>query len=113
MVESASRQGTARPGGRQRTRRVLPKPNRNTNKAISTTITVITCSVCAAPVLVGNSVVGSGLDFHAVGRYSLSSPPRDCGRRILLIRAGDGIMFGSSSGACRSIPSPWWLRPAL
>ena len=65
------------------------------------------------PVLVENSVTGSGLDFHAAGRYSLSSPPRPCRRRILSIRAGNGIMFGSSSGARRSIPSPWWLRPAL
>ena len=64
-------------------------------------------------VLVENSVTGSGLDFHAAGRYSLSSPPRRCRRRILSIRAGNGIMFGSSSGARRSILSPWWLRPAL
>ena len=47
------------------------------------------------------------------GRYSLSSPPRRCRRRIPSVRAGNGIMFGSSSGARRSIPSPWWLRPAL
>ena len=67
----------------------------------------------SSPVLVENSVTGSGLDFHAAGRYSLSSPPRPCRRRILSIRAGNGIMFGSSSGARRSIPSPWWLRPAL
>ena len=65
------------------------------------------------PVLVENSVTGSGLDFHAAGRYSFSSPPRPCRRRILSIRAGNGIMFGSSLGARRSIPSPWWLRPAL
>jgi hypothetical protein len=31
----------------------------------------------------------------------------------LVIWAGNGIMLGASSGAGRSIPSPWWLRPAL
>jgi hypothetical protein len=51
------------------------------------------------PVLVENSVTGSGLDFHPAGRYSLSSPPRHCRRRIVWIRAGNGIVFGSSSGA--------------
>ena len=66
----------------------------------------------AGPVLVENSVTGSGLDFHAAGRYSLSSPPRCCRRRIVSMRAGTGIMSGSS-GARRSIPLPWWLRPAL
>lgn len=65
------------------------------------------------PVLVENSVTGSGLDFHAAGRYSLSSPPRHCQPRIVSIRTGDGIIFGSSSGARRRIPSPWWLRAVL
>jgi hypothetical protein len=65
------------------------------------------------PVLVENSVTGSGLDFHAAGLYSLSSPPRHCRRRILSIRAGRGFVFGSSSGARKRIPLPWWLRPVL
>ncbi|WP_225953175.1 hypothetical protein [Kibdelosporangium phytohabitans] len=64
-------------------------------------------------VLVDNSVAGSGLGFYAAGRYSLSNPPRRCRRRIVSIRAGNGIVFGSSLGARRSIPSPWWLRPAF
>jgi hypothetical protein len=66
------------------------------------------------PVLVENSVTGSGLEFHAVGRYSLSSPPRHCRRPIPSTRAGNAIMFGSSSGARRSIPSlesTGWQRP--
>ena len=40
------------------------------------------------PVLVENSVTGSGLDFHAAGRYSLSSPTRRCRRWIR--RSGPG-----------------------
>jgi hypothetical protein len=36
---------------------------------------------------------------------------RNCRPRIVSIRAGTGIMFGSSSGARSSIPSPWWRAP--
>jgi hypothetical protein len=51
-------------------------------------------------VLAENSVIGSGLDFHAAGRYSLSSPPRPCRRRILSVWAGEWdhvrFVFGST-----------------
>ena len=65
------------------------------------------------PVLVENSATSAGLGFHAAGRYSLISPASLVLRWIRVAGTGKAMTSGSSSGARRFIPSPWWLRPVL
>jgi hypothetical protein len=65
------------------------------------------------PVVVRNSATRVDQGCYAAVSYSLISPPRTRFRRIRSAWAGNGITFGSSSGARRLISAPWWLRPAL
>ena len=64
-------------------------------------------------VLVENSATSAGLGFHAAGRYSLISPASLVLRWIRVAGTGKAMRSGSSSGARRFMPSPWWLRPVL
>lgn len=53
-----------------------------------------------------NSVTRSHLVVHAAALYSLISPPRTGIRRVRPARTGNGVTFGSSSGARRLSPAP-------
>ena len=63
-------------------------------------------SAVAAPVLVENSAASADLGFHAACRYSLISPASLVRRWIWVGEAGKAMTSGSSSGACRLMPSP-------
>ena len=65
------------------------------------------------PVLVENFATTAGLGFHAAGRYSLISPANLARSWIRAAGTGKAMTSGVSSGARRSMPSPWWLRPVL
>jgi len=64
-------------------------------------------------VMVENSATGAGLGFHAACRYSLMSPASRARRWIWAAGTGKAMRSGSSSGARRFMPLPWWLRPVL
>ena len=65
------------------------------------------------PVLVENSATSGDLVFHAACPYSLISPASLVRRWIRVAGPGKALTFGASSGARRSMPWPWWLRPVL
>jgi hypothetical protein len=58
-----------------------------------------------------------GLTWFSCGRLVfgvfVECPPRMLRRGILSVWTGNGITFGSSSGAGRPTPLPWWLRAVL
>ena len=64
-------------------------------------------------VLVENSNIAVDLVFHAGCWYSLISPASLGRSWIRSVRMGKGSTSGSSPGARRPMPWPWWLRPAL
>lgn len=64
-------------------------------------------------VLVENLTAGADLGFHAACWYSLISPASLVRRRMRAGGTGKAMTSGASSGARRSMPSPWWLRPVL
>jgi hypothetical protein len=64
-------------------------------------------------VVVEISATGCDLVFHPACSYSWISPPSTVRRRIRSTGAGNGITFGSSSGARSTMPWPWWERPVL
>ena len=64
-------------------------------------------------VLVENSAIAVDLVFHADCWYSLISPASLGRSWIRSVRTGKGSTSGSSPGARRPMPWPWWLRPAL
>jgi hypothetical protein len=68
---------------------------------------------CGLPLLVENSGTSTGLGFHDACRYSLMSPASLARRRIWVAGTGKAMTSGSSSGARKPMPSPWWLRPVL
>jgi hypothetical protein len=63
--------------------------------------------------MVENPATGAGLGFYAACRYSLISPASRALRWIRAAGTGKVMRSGSSSGARRPMPSPWWLRPVL
>ena len=65
------------------------------------------------PVMVENPATGAGLGFYAACWYSLISPASRALRWIRAAGTGKVMRSGSSSGARRPMPSPWWLRPVL
>lgn len=70
-------------------------------------------SAATAPVVVENSATGRDLQVQAACQYSWMRPPRTVRRWIRSFGTGNAITFGSSFGARRPMPWPWWLRPAL
>jgi hypothetical protein len=65
------------------------------------------------PVLVENCAIAVELVFHAGCWYSVISPASLGRGWIGSVGTGKGSTAGSSPGARRPVPWPWWLRPAL
>jgi hypothetical protein len=69
--------------------------------------------IVQVPELVENSAIAVELVFHADCWYSLISPASLGRSWIRSAGTGKGSTAGSSPGARRPMPWPWWLRPAL
>ena len=66
---------------------------------------------CVTPGLVGNFAIAVGLVLHAGCWCSLISPASLGRSWIRSAGTGKGSTSGSSPGARRPMPWPWWLHP--